>query len=555
MPETPPPWAPSSQGAVGVTHRLVPDRTWLRFAAALAGRPRTVARRGRQLAAELAAAAKGSSDRRPGRGDSRFRDPAWQDNRLLHRLMQAYLATADLADELLSDAELDWRDNELLKFQLDNLIAALAPSNLPGVNPLSYKEFKNSRGASAVRGLTNLGLDLAVKPRVPTLVERDAFTVGGTVAATPGAVVYQSEIVQLIQYTPRTPQVYATPLLIVPPVINKFYVLDLAPGRSMIEYFLDNQHQVFTLSWRNPQAQHRDWGLDTYAEAVLDALDVVEKITGCDRTQLLGTCSGGTLAAMLSAHLTATGRSQRLAGLALGVTVLDQTRAGTTAATLDREAADKAISASAAVAYLDGRSLAEVFAWLRPNDLVWRYWVNNYLLGRAPEPFDVLFWNADTVRMTASLHRDFVTLAVDNALVTPGAATLLGTPVDLSAINLDTYFVAGIADHICPWQACYRSAQLFTGSDMRFVLSTNGHIASLVNPPGNPRSSYRARTVATSDAGDWLDSVPTRDGSWWPDYTAWLAERSGPLEDAPRTLGCGSLPPLMPAPGSYVRQN
>jgi polyhydroxyalkanoate synthase subunit PhaC len=373
MPETPPPWAPSSQGAVGLTHRLVPDRTWLRFAAALAGRPRTVARRGRQLAAELAAAAKGSSDRRPGRGDSRFRDPAWQDNRLLHRLMQAYLATADLADELLSDAELDWRDNELLKFQLDNLIAALAPSNLPGVNPLSYQEFKNSRGASAVRGLTNLGLDLAVKPRVPTLVERDAFTVGGTVAATPGAVVYQSEIVQLIQYTPRTPQVCATPLLIVPPVINKFYVLDLAPGRSMIEYFLDNQHQVFTLSWRNPQAQHRDWGLDTYAEAVLDALDVVEKITGCDRTQLLGTCSGGTLAAMLSAHLTATGRSQRLAGLALGVTVLDQTRAGTTAATLDREAADKAISASAAVAYLDGRSLAEVFAWLRPNDLVWRY--------------------------------------------------------------------------------------------------------------------------------------------------------------------------------------
>ena len=373
-----------ADGAVGLTHRLVPDRTWLRFAAALAGRPRTVARRGRRLAAELAAAAKGSSDRRPGRGDSRFRDPAWQDNRLLHRLMQAYLATADLADELLSDAELDWRDNELLKFQLDNLIAALAPSNLPGVNPLSYKEFKNSRGASAVRGLTNLGRDLAVKPRVPTLVERDAFTVGGTVAATPGAVVYQSEIVQLIQYTPRTPQVCATPLLIVPPVINKFYVLDLAPGRSMIEYFLDNQHQVFTLSWRNPQAQHRDWGLDTYAEAVLDALDVVEKITGCDRTQLLGTCSGGTLAAMLSAHLTATGRSQRLAGLALGVTVLDQTRAGTTAATLDREAADKAISASAAVGYLDGRSLAEVFAWLRPNDLVWRYWVNNYLLGRAP---------------------------------------------------------------------------------------------------------------------------------------------------------------------------
>jgi polyhydroxyalkanoate synthase subunit PhaC len=340
----------------------------------------------------------------------------------------------------------------------------------------------------------------------------------------------------------------------VPPVINKYYIMDIAPGRSMIEYFVQQGQQVFVISWRNPQARHRDWGFDTYGAAIVEAMDAAERITGADSTHLLATCSGGILAAMTAAHLADIGEGDRVAGLNLAVTVLDETRAGFAAAAMSDRAAQAAIRVSARKGYLDGRDMAEMFAWLRPTDLVWRYVVNNYVQGRKPAAFDVLFWNADTTRMAAALHRDLVLMGLRNALVTPGGVSMLGSPVDLAKITSDAYIVGGVADHICPWQATYRSAGLLGSKDNRFVLSTSGHIAALVNPPGNPKASFRTGPVDTEDAEQWLESAQKHADSWWPDYVSWLAERSGPEVDAPKALGGEDLPPLGPAPGRYVME-
>ena len=274
-----------------------------------------------------------------------------------------------------------------------------------------------------------------------------------------------------------------------PPTINKYYVLDLAPGRSLVEYLVQQGQQVFVISWRNPDARHADWGLETYVQAVLDALGAVERISASDRTALVGFCSGGIIASIAAAHLAGTGQQSRLAALGLGVTVLDNARANRASALVDRRLAAVAKATSSRRGYLDGRALAEVFAWLRPGDLIWNYWVNNYLLGKKPPAFDLLFWNADTTRMPARLHADFVDLAIENHLVTPGALTTLGDPFSLSRVDVDAYVIAGIADHLTPWQNCYRGTQLL-GGQSRFILSTSGHIAALVNPPGNPKASY-----------------------------------------------------------------
>jgi polyhydroxyalkanoate synthase len=345
---------------------------------------------------------------------------------------------------------------------------------------------------------------------------------------------------ELIRYTPRTETVSATPLLMIPPMINKFYAMDLAPGRSLVEYLVGESIEVFMVSWRNPDARHADWGFDAYGQAILDAIDA----TGSERVHLLGTCSGGSVSALVAGHLAATAQD-RLASFTLLVTMLDQERAGTAGAFADPAFAEAAIAASRAKGYLDGKTLAEVFAWLRPGDLIWNYWVNNYLAGRTPPAFDILFWNADTTRMSAALHRDFVTAGLDNTLPRPGATTLLGTAVDLGTVTVDTYVVAGSADHICPWRNCYASTQLF-GGESRFVLSTNGHIAALINPPTNAKSSYQVADTHPADPDAWAAAARTERGSWWPDFASWLKERGGAQVVPSVVEGLGA------APGRYV---
>jgi polyhydroxyalkanoate synthase len=509
-----------------------------------------MARRTGALARELGRITVGSSELAPGAKDKRFADPAWKGNPLLRRAMQAHLATARTAWELIEDADLDWQDDERIRFTATNVVDALAPSNVPFLNPLALKAVIDTGGKNAVRGLRRMLRDLSQPPRVPSMVEPDAFTVGEDLAVTPGAVVFRTDVFELIQYRPTTETVREVPLLVVPPTINKYYIADLAPGRSIVEHYVAAGQQVFMISWRNPDERHADWNLDTYGQAVLDAMDAVEQATGSERVAVQGFCSGGIITSMVLAHLAATGRQDRVTAASFAVTVLDWARAGTVTALMDEESVKAATQKSRKKGYLDGAQLAEVFAWLRPNDLIWNYWVNNYLQGNPPPSFDILFWNADTTRMSAGLHGDFIDVALGNKLTEPGTATMLGSPVDLSAVTVDAYVTAGIADHLCPWQACYRTTQLL-GGESRFVLSTSGHIASLVNPPGNPKATFQAAGSTPPDPKDWLAQAETVKGSWWPDFTTWLGERCGDEVPAPTSLG-GELEPLADAPGTYV---
>jgi polyhydroxyalkanoate synthase len=539
--------------ALGTLRRFRPDSSAMHYVAHLALRPGTVARRAGLLAAELAGIAAGSSPVAPARRDRRFADPAWTGNPLLKRTVQTYLTLAQAAEQLLADAELDWRDNERLKFVLTNLIAAYAPSNNPFLSPVAWKAAIDTGGMSLVRGFRALVSDMSSSPRIPAMVEPDAFTIGTDIAATPGAVVARTDVYELIQYQPSTPTVHQYPLLMVPPMINKYYITDLAPGRSMLEYFVSQGYQVFVLSWRNPGRGARHWDLNTYGGAVKDALSAIRCITEAAKVNIVGLCAGGILSSMLCAHLAATRALDQVASLCLGVTVLDQSQAGTTVALMDQSTAAVSKLASRLRGYMDGRSLAEIFAWLRPDDLVWNYWVNNYLQGKTPPAFDILYWNADTTRMPAGLHRNFIEIAMANALTKPGATSMLGSPVDLSKIDVDGYVVAGIDDHIVPWPSAYRATQLLGGT-VRFVLSTSGHVAAMVNPPSNPKATYRLAPSNPPDHRDWLAQAETAQGSWWPDYTTWLADRSGGMKDAPRTLGSAEFLPLDRAPGTYILQ-
>ena len=540
-----------TDAALGPLRRLVPPlSSGLRFTAALARHPRTVVGHTGHLVGEWGRIGLGRSEVAPGPKDKRYADPAWSGNPLLKRAMQAHLVAAETATKLVDDAGLPWAHDERIRFSVTNIVEALAPSNNPVLNPSALKAVIDTGGKSAVSGTRRLVRDLSSAPRIPSMVEPDAFEVGKDLARTPGVVVLRTPEFELIQYQPTTPRVHAVPLVMVPPTINKFYIADLAEGRSIVEHVLAGGQQVFMMSWRNPDARHADWGLDTYGQAVLDAMAAARRITGAEQTGLMSFCSGGIITAMVLGHLAALGRQDEVSSATFAVTVLDQARGGTAGAFLDEKSAQAAVRASAKKGYLDGATLAEVFAWLRPNDLIWNYWVNNYLQGRPPAAFDILYWNADTTRMTAALHRGFLDMAVRNALTEPGAATMLGTPVDLSAVTVDSYVIAGIADHLCPWQSCYATTQLL-GGDTRFVLSTSGHIASLVNPPTNPKSTWRTAPADTADADQWLASAHTEKGSWWTDYTRWVAERSGDEIDAPTELG-GGEPTLGQAPGTYV---
>ena len=539
---------------LGTLRRFRPDASMVRYAARLASRPGTVARRAGKLAADLAGIAAGSSTIAPQRRDRRFADPAWSENPLLKRAVQTYLAVGQTAEELLADAELDWRDNTRLKFVLTNLIAASAPSNYPLSNPAAWKAFIDTGGLSLVRGARALASDMSSTPHIPTMVAPDAFEVGKDLAVTPGAVVARTDVYELIQYKPTTPTVYQIPLLMVPPMINKYYITDLAPGRSMLEFFVAQGYQVFVISWCNPDKNARNWDLNTYGQAIVDSLSAAREITKAPKVNLMGLCAGGITSSMVSAHLAATGQLDKINSLGLGVTLLDMTEAGTTVALMDESTAAGSILASRTRGYMDGRTLAEVFAWLRPDDLIWNYWVNNYLQGKKPPPFDILYWNADTTRMPAGLHRNFIEIAMANALTKPGTVSMLGSPVDLSKIDVDTYVVAGIDDHISPWPSAYRATQLLGGDNIRFVLSNSGHIAAMVNPPSNPKATFRLAPGNPPDHREWLAQAETVQGSWWPDYTSWLADRSGDMKQAPRTLGNAHFRPLCPAPGTYILQ-
>jgi polyhydroxyalkanoate synthase subunit PhaC len=525
-----------------------------KFAGALARRPLTLARRAEELGVELARVAVGSSELAPAKSDRRFADRAWKDSWAFRRLMQAYLAVGGTVEELIDDADLDWHADLQVRFTLGNVLDVLAPTNLPLTNPTVLKETIDRGGANAVRGGRRLARDLS-KGRLPAMVDTTKFDVGGNLAVTPGSVVLRTDVFELVQYKPQSEQVYEVPLVIVPPTINKYYVLDLAPGRSVVEYLLQQGHQVFMVSWRNPDREQGHFDFGTYAEATIDAGRAAAEIAGHSAVNLVAACSGGIITGGALGHLAAQGRLGPVSSLTLMVCAIDNTQAGTTSALATKELAATAVAESARRGYLDGEALARVFAWLRPNDLIWNYVINNYWLGKEPPAFDILYWNQDTVRLAAGLHRDFVMIAMQNSLAQPGAFTVLDTPVDLGQVTVDSYIVAGSADHIVPWRNAYASTQLL-GGENRFVLSASGHIQALINPPSpDSRSSYQVADHYPADPDEWLKHAVSKRGSWWPDYTEWLSTRSGELKAAPAKLGSQKYKAQAKAPGTYVHSS
>ena len=391
-----------TDAAAGGRRRFVSPGPAVGVAAGLARRPVSTARRVASLGAELSRVAAGRSDLRPGRRDRRFADPAWESSWLFRRLVQTHLAVGETVDDLITDAALDWHRERQARFAAGNVLDALAPSNYPWSNPAVIKETVDQGGLNLVRGARRFADDF---PHLPTTVDTTRFAVGESLALTPGSVVLRTDVFELIQYAPQTKEVREVPLLFAPPTINKFYVLDLAPGRSMVEWLLQQGQQVFVISWRNPDAEQGHFDLDTYAAAVVEARDAVAAITGQPTVHLNGACSGGIIGSGALGYLAAEDRLGEIASLSLMVVALDNERAGMPAAFAGHDTATAAVAESARRGYLDGQALAGVFTWLRPNDLVWNYVVNNYLMGKAPPAFDVLHWNQDTVRLAAGQRR------------------------------------------------------------------------------------------------------------------------------------------------------
>jgi polyhydroxyalkanoate synthase len=502
------------------------------------------------LARELISALAGQSELAAPKADKRFSDPAWQSNRLYRGLMQGYVAWGQALQGFVDKSTMDSTNKSRARFAVSLLTDALAPTNTLIGNPAALKKVIDGGGASLAGGLRNMVSDLKNNGGMPAQVDKKAFRIGQNVGTSAGAVVFRNEVLELIQYQPVTSEVHARPLVIVPPQINKFYAFDIAPGRSLVEYLLKSGLQTFMVSWRNPTRAQRDWDMSTYAAALIEAIEAVREITGAEDVNLQGACSGAMTISALLGHLAAK-EQQLVHSASLMVALLgpsEDSQLGLFATPKTVAAAKKS---TALKGVLEGEEMSRVFAWLRPNDLVWNYWVNNYLMGNAPPAFDILYWNNDTTRLPARFHGQLMDILAHGVLLKPGALEVLGTPVDLSRVTCDTYVLAGNTDHITPWKGVYETARSFGGKS-EFVLSSSGHIQSLINPPGNPKARFHVSGELPERADDWLAGSRAMPDSWWPHWREWLVARSGELRSAPASLGSERHPAGVAAPGTYV---
>ena len=422
------------------------------------GQGRVVLDESLRLGRELTKIAVGRSEVAPHGGDRRFTDQAWTSNPLYHRVQQTYLASVDAIDGVVEEwgRRVDQRRAQEAAFVSAVLTSALAPTNYLPTNPAAVKEAFDTGGMSLVRGARNYVSDLRRNGGMPQMVDPDAFTVGVDLAVTPGAVVARDEVAEVLQYTPTTETVYERPVLVVPPPIGRFYFLDLRPGRSFVEHAVSRGLRTFMLAWRNPQAEQGDWDLDTYAQRVSDAIDEVREITGSDDVNVIGFCAGGLITTALLNHLAATGDT-RVHSMSYAVTMLDFADPAGLAAFSGPSLLKLVKGRSRRNGIISARDMGSAFTWMRPNDLVFNYVVNNYLMGRTPPAFDILAWNADGTNLPGALHVQFLDIFEDNSLATPGAMTSLGTPVDLGRITVPTFVSGAIADHLTSWKNCYRS--------------------------------------------------------------------------------------------------
>ena len=489
-----------------------------------------------------------------GRRDRRFRDPAWADNATFEYIKQSYLLTADSILSAVRKVEgLDPKSAHRAEFYMRQFVDAMAPSNFVATNPEVLKATLETGGSNLLTGLANVLEDLERgEGRLAiTMTSMDAFRLGENVAATAGKVILQNDLMQLIQYTPTTTEVRRRPLLIVPPWINKFYILDLRPENSFVRWAVAQGHTVFVVSWVNPDARLAEKSFESYmTEGLLAALDGVTAATGERQVNAIGYCLGGTLLAATLAYLTAKD-DDRIASATYFVSLVDFANAGDMAVFIDEEQIASLEKRMQERGYLEAQDMAMSFNMLRANDLIWSFVVNNYLLGKEPIPFDLLYWNADATRMPAAMHSFYLRkMYHENCLVRPGGITLAGVPIDLRLIETPTFLLSTREDHIAPWRATYAATQVY-GGPITFVLSASGHIAGVVSPPGSKYGHWRNAALPPSPE-DWLKGATAHAGSWWPAWDEWVTQFADGRVAA-REPGGGVLPQLEDAPGSYVR--
>jgi poly[(R)-3-hydroxyalkanoate] polymerase subunit PhaC len=483
-------------------------------------------------------------------GDHRFAGRAWRELPYFSLLRQSYLLASAYLTELAGLAEVPEADRRRLAFLTRQYLDAISPTNFAATNPEVLERALTTEGLSLAQGVANLAGDLE-RGRI-SMTDESAFAIGHNLAVTPGHVVYRNELIELIQYAPTTKSVHRRPLVIVPPCINKYYILDLQPENSFVRWAVGRGHTVFIISWRNipPELGRLTW--DAYIEqGALTAMRVAKEIAGSATINVLGFCVGGTMLACALAVLAAR-RDRSVQSATFLTTMLDFTDPGDIGVYVSRELLAAREPALMSGERIHGRELAAAFASLRANELVWNYVVRNYLKGETPPAFDLLYWNGDSANLPGPMYVYYLrNLYLDNRLVEPGALTMLGERIDLSAVTVPTYVYASRDDHIVPWRSGYRTTSLLRG-DLRFVLGASGHIAGVINPPDKHRRNYWTNDLITDDADDWFVRADRHPGSWWPDWADWLQKYGGAKKPAPREAGTASYPPLDAAPGRYV---
>jgi polyhydroxyalkanoate synthase len=482
--------------------------------------------------------------------DRRFADPAWDGNPGYFALRQAYLAARRFGEDLLAAGQGDPVTDQKARLAVRLAFDALAPTNFLPTNPAALKRAFDTGGASVAAGVRNFLNDLVDNQGRPRQVDTSPFELGRNLAATPGKVVFRNDLMELIQYTPQTKRVHSVPLLASPPWINKYYIMDLAPERSFIEWAVQHRRTVFAISYRNPDASMSGVTLDDYIiHGPKTALDVISDITGSPKTDIVGLCLGGTVTAMLAAYLTETG-DDRIGSVTLLNTLLDFSEPGVLGAFADERSIERMDAQMARSGVMEGSTMAGTFDVLRANDLIFNYVVSNWLMGQSPPAFDILAWNADSTRLPAAMHSFYLRSLYAQNQLARGEMELAGQVLSLADVKSDTYIVGAVNDHIVPWPGSYKSTRLLGGT-VRFVLSSGGHIAGIVNPPG-PKAWYEAGEHSPEDPAQWQEAAERHDGSWWEDWTRWADARAGRLA-APPPLGSDRYPALGEAPGEYVR--
>jgi polyhydroxyalkanoate synthase len=491
----------------------------------------------------------------PAKDDRRFRDTAWDENTLFDFIKQSYLLSARFLQSTVQGVEgLEAKTKRKVDFYTRQFVDAMAPSNFVMTNPEVLRTTMESGGENLVKGLEHLlgDLERGRGQLSIRMTDYDAFKVGVNVAVTPGKVVFQNDLIQLIQYAPTTEQVHRRPLLIVPPWINKYYILDLRPKNSFIKWAVDQGHTVFLVSWVNPDERlaAKSWE-DYMTLGIIAALDAVERATGESSTNVIGYCIGGTLLASTLAYLHAAGGAERVASATYFTTMTDFAEAGELSVFIDEEQLTALEEKMEEKGYLDASTMATTFNMLRANDLIWSFVVNNYLLGKEPFPFDLLYWNSDSTRMPSAMHSFYLrNMYQKNLLVKPGGIKLKGVPIDLRRIQTPTFMISTREDHIAPWKSTYAATQVFAGP-VKFVLGASGHIAGIVNPPEANKYGYWTNAKLPPDPEQWLETAKQNPGSWWPEWARWMQKFSGG-KTAAREPGAGPLPAIEEAPGTYV---